>query len=606
MCGIIGYAIHSYTADLKNYYKNKFEHYFRKQKHRGPDYQQIINDKFKDVELKLGFNRLAIIDLSNRSNKIFKNAHFCLLFNGEIYNYKKLKQDYLKNEKFDTETDTEVLYKLISIYGIEFVKKLEGIFSFVFIDKLKSKIYLVRDFTGTKPLYYSTNKHGLFFSSEAWFQYSISNKQINTESFKFYLTYGFSPINQTLIDNVKKIEPGTYITYDLEKKTYTKNNYFELTKKKSSEFDKEGLSELISETIKKNLITDTKIGIFLSGGLDSSLLAVTAKEFSPNIEGYTSYFSPKDRFSKFNVDLDYAIKISDYLGIKLNFVRINTDDKNQKLELINSLNYLDEPLPNLNFFNSYLQSKAASQNNCKVILTGDGADEVFGGYKRYSNIKIAEYLKFIGFVSDKINKINKISKNETPSHFYKKINLNNNKNLFSNKYNFSKLIACKDLIAMPEWEKVEVMNYFDTKYWLSEESNFKLDRSTMINSIEGRVPFQDINLLNKIFPIPYEYKSSIFSEKKLIKKYCKKIPDFIKNRKKHGWFVPESAYLDTYLKDIFFEYFDKKNIKKQGIFDYITIQSMHKEHCSGKKNFKTELINLLSFQIWYNNVLKLY
>jgi asparagine synthase (glutamine-hydrolysing) len=606
MCGIIGYAIHSCGDDLKNYYQNKFGHYFKKQKHRGPDYQEIIDDKFKDVELKLGFNRLAIIDLSNRSNKVFKNAHFCLLFNGEIYNYKQLKEHYLKNEKFDTQTDTEVLYRLISIYGIEFVKKLEGIFSFVFIDKLKKKIYLVRDFTGTKPLYYSTNKNGLFFSSEAWFQYSISNKQIDTESFKFYLNYGFSPLNKTLIDNVKKIEPGTYITYDLEKKNCTKDNYFELNKKKSSDFDKEKLSELITETIKKNLIADTKIGIFLSGGLDSSLLAITAKEFSPNIEGYTSYFSPKDKFSKFNTDLDYAIKISNYLGIKLNFININIEDKNQKLELTNSLNYLDEPLANLNFFNSYLQSKAAAQNNCKVILTGDGADEVFGGYKRYSNIKIAEYLKFVGFANNKISKINKISKNEIPYHFYKKISLDNNKNIFSDKYNFSKLVDCKNLVAMPEWEKVEVMNYFDTKYWLSEESNFKLDRSTMLNSIEGRVPFQDINLLNKIFPIPYEHKSSIFSEKKLIKKYCKNIPDFIKNRKKHGWFAPETAYLNTYLKDIFFEYFEKQNIQKQEIFNFTSIENMYKEHYSGKKNFKTELINLLSFQIWYNNILKLY
>ena len=158
---------------------------------------------------KSGFNRLSIIDLDKSANKIFYNDQYYLLFNGEIYNFKKLKEDYLSNEKFLTKTDTEVLFKLLIKYGIDFIKKLEGIFAFTFLDIKKNKLYLARDFTGTKPLFFFKNNDGIFFSSEAWFQYSISNKLIDLESFNYYLKFGFSPINTTLIQDVKKIESGT-------------------------------------------------------------------------------------------------------------------------------------------------------------------------------------------------------------------------------------------------------------------------------------------------------------------------------------------------------------------------------------------------------------
>lgn len=205
MCGIIGYIINE-KSEKKDFYKKKFFSNFQRQNHRGPDFKQEINFSYKELIIQLGFNRLSIIDLDKKANKIFYNEQYYLLFNGEIYNFKKLKEDYLSKEKFSTKTDTEVLFKLLIKYGIDFLKKLEGIFAFTFLDIKKNKLYLARDFTGTKPLYFQKNKDGIFFSSEAWFQYSISNKLINSESLNYYLKFGFSPINKTLINDVKKIE----------------------------------------------------------------------------------------------------------------------------------------------------------------------------------------------------------------------------------------------------------------------------------------------------------------------------------------------------------------------------------------------------------------
>jgi len=600
MCGIIGYIINQ-KSEKKDFYKKKFFSNFQRQNHRGPDFKQEINFSYKELKIQLGFNRLSIIDLEKSANKIFYNDQYYLLFNGEIYNFKKLKEDYLSNEKFSTRTDTEVLFKLLIKHGIDFLKKLEGIFAFTFLNIKKNKLYLARDFTGTKPLYFFKNNDGIFFSSEAWFQYSISNKLIDPESFNYYLKFGFSPINTTLIQDVKKIESGTYSVYDLKDKSLNTKKYFKLNKSEEIELKNYNLKSSFENIVEKNLISDTKTGIFASGGMDSTLLLIIAKKFNSKIEAYSSYFYPENKFEKFNIDLKYTKKICEFLGIKLNLTAIDLNNKKQKFELISAFHKLDEPLPNLNFFNSYLQSKNAKNNNCKVILTGDGGDEVFGGYQRYNNAYIAKKIKYLGFFNNKIKLINTLKKDKILKYFYKKIDINNYKDLFKKELNLNKI---KNNINLPDLDIEEILNYFDTKHWLPEESNFKLDRSTMLNSIEGRVPFQDISLLKNIYPILYYKKFSIFYNKKIIRDTFKNIPDFVLNRKKHGWFSPDNYYLKNSLKDFFLETFNKTKLNKQNIFNYESVTKLFNKHISNKSYNKSELITLLAFQSWYDQVLK--
>jgi asparagine synthase (glutamine-hydrolysing) len=600
MCGIIGYIINQ-KSEKKDFYKKKFFSNFQRQNHRGPDFKQEVHFNYKELKIQLGFNRLSIIDLDKSANKIFYNDKYYLLFNGEIYNFKKLKNDYLSDEKFLSKTDTEVLFKLLIKYGIDFLNKLEGIFAFSFLDIKKNKLYLARDFTGTKPLYLLNNEDGIFFSSEAWFQYSISNKLIDPESFNYYLKFGFSPINATIIQGVKKIESGTYSTYDLKTKSINSKKYFKLNKSENIKLNNYNFKSSLENIVEKNLISDTKTGIFASGGMDSTLLLMIAKEFNPKVEAYSSYFYPENKFEKFNVDLKYTKKICDFFGVKLNLTDINLRNKKQKSELINAFQKLDEPLPNLNFFNSYLQSKNAKNNNCKVILTGDGGDEIFGGYQRYNNAYIANKIKYLSFFNKKIKLINSLRDDKILEYFYKKFDINHNKNIVKKNFNLNKI---KNNLKLPNWDKVEILNYFDTKFWLPEESNFKLDRSTMLNSIEGRVPFQDINLLKNIYPILYNKKFSIFHNKKIIRDSFVDIPGFILNRKKHGWFSPENYYLKNDLKDFFLETFDKNKLNKQNIFNYESIIKLFNEHISNTGYYKSELITLLAFQTWYDQVLK--
>ena len=600
MCGIIGYIINQ-KSEKKDFYKKKFFTNFHRQNHRGPDFKQEVNFNYNELKIQLGFNRLSIIDLDKSANKIFYNDQYYLLFNGEIYNFKKLKEDYLSNEKFLTKTDTEVLFKLLIKYGIDFIKKLEGIFAFTFLDIKKNKLYLARDFTGTKPLFFLKNNDGIFFSSEAWFQYSISNKLIDLESFNYYLKFGFSPINTTLIQDVKKIESGTYSTYDLKDKSLNTKKYFKLNKSNEIELKNYNLKSSFENIVEKNLISDTKTGIFASGGMDSTLLLIIAKKFNSKIEAYSSYFYPENKFEKFNIDLKYTKKICEFLGIKLNLSAIDLSNKKQKFELITAFQKLDEPLPNLNFFNSYLQSKNAKENNCKVILTGDGGDEIFGGYQRYNNAYIAKKIKYLSFFNKKVKLINALKEDKIIEYFYKKIDINNNKYLFNKELYLNKI---KNNIKLPDQSIEEILNYFDTKHWLPEESNFKLDRSTMLNSIEGRVPFQDISLLKNIYPIPYDKKFSFFFNKKIIRESFRNIPDFVLNRKKHGWFSPDNYFLRNNLKNFFLETFSKTKLDKQNIFNYESIKDLFNKHITGKSYNKSELITLLAFQSWYDQLLK--
>ena len=212
MCGFIGFITDINNKQIEAISK-KFNTYFDQLKERGPDYSEIKKIKYKSKFIQVGFVRLAIQDLGSSSNKIFYDENSILLFNGEIYNHKELKKKYLKNYQFSTNTDTEVLYKLFQTKGNAILNELRGIFSIVYIDLKNEKTHLIRDFTGTKPLYYTNNSKNLFFSSEAWFLYSLSNKELDINSLNYFLNFGFTQENKTLIKNVNKSELNLYQKY---------------------------------------------------------------------------------------------------------------------------------------------------------------------------------------------------------------------------------------------------------------------------------------------------------------------------------------------------------------------------------------------------------
>ena len=235
-------------------------------------------------------------------------------------------------------------------------------------------------------------------------------KKLTIKSLNFFLNFGFTPEENTLIDEVKKIKPRNILKLNYEKFKSEKNDYFNINENKNLEFvSKDELNNTLENVIKNNLITDTKIGTFLSGGLDSSIVTSIAKKYNNKIEGFTTVFLPEKKYEKFNQDYIYAKKLSDDLNIKLNVNFI--DNISSTLDDFYKItNYLDEPISNLNFLNTYWQSKHARSLGFKVILTGDGSDELFCGYDRYYKIFLSNFLKFLNKYSQKICKYNSIKK----------------------------------------------------------------------------------------------------------------------------------------------------------------------------------------------------
>jgi len=603
MCGFIGFV-----SDINNkqisLYNKKFRHYLNLLDNRGPDYTEVKKLVIKNKIIQVGFSRLAIQDLNPASNKIFHNQYGLLLFNGEIYNKNVLKKKYLNSVNLDTHTDTEVLFNLLINFGTKIINELNGIFSFVFFNLKANTIECVRDFTGTKPLYYSMNENNFFFSSEAWFLYSLSKKKINKKSLNFFLNFGFSPEENTLIKDVKKVKPRNILKFNYENLKLNKEEYLDIDKFKNSKLISENdINNSLDETIKFNLTTDTKIGTFLSGGLDSSLVTSISKKYNSNIEGFTTVFLPEKKFEKFNQDFQYSKRLAKDLNIKLNVNYIENISSTLQ-DFYKITNYLDEPISNLNCLNTYWQSKYAKNLGFKVILTGDGSDELFCGYDRYYSIFLSNYFRFFNLFNKKINKYNNLTKKEIPLFFYSIFKQNNLNYLMNNEY-FEEDFGDKDLLNTVNFDSnVDYINYFDFKLWLTNESNYKLDKCTMINSVEARVPFQDISLINKFFFTKNSKKFSFFKRKFLLKNN-NIIPKYIKNRKKAGWFTPDRIFLDYNLKTIRNDIFQKNQIKNQEIFNTENLDNFFNSYDEKGFLIKKELTTIIFFQIWYNKVLSL-
>lgn len=603
MCGFIGYITNKNNSKNKELEK-KLNKYLFFLNNRGPDFQEEkkINDYNNNIHV--GFSRLAIQDLNSEANKIFYYKDKMLLFNGEIYNFIELKNKYFINEKFETSTDTELLFKMFEKYGPKKINECKGIFSIVFFDFKSKDIFLIRDYTGTKPLYYFKDKNYFAFSSEAWFLYSLSNKEINKNTLNFFLNFGFTCENNTLIRDVKKIIPRKIYKFNFENKKLETEDYFNINEKKINKPPvQEELNFTIENIVKSNLISDTKIGTFLSGGIDSTTITLLAKKYNKNVESFTTYYLPNEKYKKFNIDFNYAKKVSEQFGIKLNthFVKNDSDLLN---DLLNITDYLDEPVSNLNFLNTYWQTKLAKEKGFKVILTGDGADELFCGYDRYQRLFLAQKLRLFGFLSDKIKDYNNLSTDNLPLWFYTIFKNEGIHKILKDK-NFYENLPPNNFFENIKFDNnVDYINYFDFRYWLTNESNFKLDKCSMINSVEARVPFQDIELIKNLFFVSNKSKFSFFNRKFNLKKN-NFIPNYIKRRAKTGWFSPEKIFLDINLNKIRNIFFQEKKINQQGIFDYSELDNLFNSYKFKGYLIKRILITIILFQIWYDKILSL-
>jgi asparagine synthase (glutamine-hydrolysing) len=518
-------------------------------KHRGPDSEGILCNN----GISLGHRRLAIIDLSKKGNQPMiyehKKKKAIIVFNGEIYNFLELKKELEgKGYKFNTKTDTEVILASYLEWGADCVKKFDGMWAFCIYD-LKNKIlFLSRDRVGKKPLHYYFDGKRFIFSSEikGLLEHDIK-KEINPKAIDFYFSLGFIPAPYSIYQGIFKLEAAKNLIFYLKEKKIKEEFYWEIPKYEPV-FDDEKLmgegKKLFEESVKKRLISDVPLGAFLSGGLDSSLII---SEMIKNIE--------RENLNTFSIGFHGKYDESKYMEIANKFYRTNNyhkyfkeDDFKGILESI--FYYYDEPFADISMFPAFFLSKFAREKLI-VSLSGDGGDEVFGGYPRYIIAKQLEVIKKIPVWIRKIMikiPIYKLKEGVRLS-FFKKEDFYSEARQDVYKPQIVKESLRKRMayfLEKSDGNLLEAVRMMDINFYtLPENFLHKVDMSSMANALEVRCPFLDYKLIEYSCKIPSKLKVSVSDYKLLMKKiFNKELPKKILKRKKQGFTPPIAEWIN--------------------------------------------------------------
>ncbi|MBD3164440.1 asparagine synthase (glutamine-hydrolyzing) [Candidatus Woesearchaeota archaeon] len=553
--------------------------------HRGPDDKGI----FIDYNVGLGHRRLKILDLTRKGSQPMSDSakEIYVSFNGEVYNFNEIKDELLrKGYDFKSKSDTEVIIYAYKEWGIDFIHKFNGMFAFALYDKRYDKLYLIRDRLGIKPLFYAIINDKIIFASEikAILKYPGFKKEPNWKSISSYLSYRYVLGKPTFFKSVFKLPPGHYLSID--KKEIKEKQYWDIPinhrkKDLGKDYYVEKVKELLEKSVQMRMISDVPLGAYLSGGLDSSIIVSIMSKFSKEqVKTYSIAFNQKGYD-----ELKYAKKVSDMYKTK--HTEINVDAKQYFKIMTKLIKYKDTPLAVPNEVAIYLMSKVLKED-ITVVLSGEGADEIFSGYGRifrspfdYYRLKsIPKSFQMI-FIKSLMEKYGDKSFKNRMEHFlylYSYFPLDEKKRIFNNYMN-NLIDNDRDLrdIFRSRFEKAKNLNYYDQISYIFEKLHLvgllgRVDNSTMATAVEARVPFVDHKLVEFMFNVPHTYKlkwknplsfvkaffrnSDEVSEVSDITKHLLReafkddIPKSVLRRKKQGFPVP----LDVWFKNDFIDY----------------------------------------------------
>lgn len=595
MCGITG------IISPKNNKQKIIKEMNNKIIHRGPNAEGLYTDDY----VALGQRRLAIIDLKGGNQPIYnEDKSILIMYNGEVYNYLELKEQ-LSNHKFVTNSDTEVLVHAYEEWGKDFVKKLRGMFSFCIYDKNKEELFIARDQFGIKPLYYYKNENIFLFGSEikSFLAHPDFKKELNKEMLGAYLTFSFTPGERTFFKDVYKLKAGHYMTINIKTRHYQIDKYFKLefsNTNKSFDSVVEDISKTMKDSVNHHLISDVEVGSFLSSGVDSSYLVSLAKPDKTYTVGYSN--------KKYS-EIDNAKDLCDKLGIN-NTSSIIT--KEEYMKAIPDVYYhMDEPTTDACSIAVYFLSKLASKD-VKVVLSGEGADEFFGGYNSYDD---HPYTKLPLWIRKNIAKICKIlPKNKYTRYLirrgksleesYVSINRNFYDDELDSALKFNDYLKNKDILkdTYLEYKDENELNKklaIDIKYWLTDNILNIVDKMTMAFSIESRVPFTDIEVFNISRKLNKDYKVRNGMTKAALREAARKdIPNESYKKKKLGFPVPIRDWIreDDFYNEI-------KNTFNTAIADELFykdyILKLLEDHKKGLRDNYRKIWAIYSFLKWY-------
>ena len=626
MCGINGIYNVNKTSNIESVltYMNNLI------KHRGPDDDGFFIENNKPFELGMSMRRLAIIDLKSGQQPIFNESKdIVIVFNGEIYNYKNIKSNLeFEGVVFQTNSDTEVIIKLYENHGTKSFGMLDGMFAFSLYDKKNNKLFVARDFFGEKPLYYYKTKTCFFWASELKSLMSIKDipKIISKKGLALYFQLTYIPSPYSIYKDVYKLDPNHFIeinclTGDFKKKEILKHKTS--YKNVSFEASKKITQNLVQESVDLRAVSDVPIGTFLSGGVDSSIVSYClAQNFNTPISTFSVGFENK-KFDETNKSKTIAKQIGSYHH---EFILKPQNLKDQLDQIL--LNF-DEPFADSSSIPSFFISKL-TRNHVKVALTGDGGDEVFGGYNKYYIGKLNQ--KYTHLINPKLHKIITrnlerfavSSKDKRGSLFklnklIKAIDYNDNfyQNIISlgfHKREISSLFKDYKGVLNPldtylddSITTLKSFRNMDKKISLEGDMLVKVDRTSMLNSLECRSPFLSATLWNFTNQIPDEYLLNGWDKKHLLKESFKHVfPKNFLNKSKKGFEVPVGDWLRDSLKEELLSYINIKLLETQNIFNIEYIYRMVNEHLDGLRDNTFRVWTFYCFQKWYYSTFENY
>jgi asparagine synthase (glutamine-hydrolysing) len=597
MCGIYGFIGETTLGNVIN--KLSLINY------RGPDFSLIYN---KVENVFLGHNRLAVLDLDARANQPFEFEHLVIVFNGEIYNYNEIKSTLIGKYDFKTKSDTEVIAAAYLEFGEECVKLFNGMFSFVIFNKKDHVLFGARDRLGKKPFFYRKTSNSFEFSSQISPILNGLENDINWLNVQEYFFWGYNQSPNTFQNGVLSLEPGCSFNYYINTKDFIINKYWGLDidsfGSSSLNFNQsvEYLNYLLEDSVRIRNIADVSVGVFLSGGIDSSLItALAQKTTNAQINTFSIGFNENEYDES-----SYAKSVAKYLNT--NHHSFVCDKSEVQDFIINIEKFIDQPLSDPSYIPSLLLSKKTS-TNVTVALSGDGGDELFLGYNRYDWVNKTSLIPFalrycmsnMLFFSPnyKHKLLSEGLRYKNDFDLYCKLVGNMKPEWINFDYNYS----IKNALWIKKLPLVARMGYFDVKTYLLGDINTKVDLSSMRFSLETRAPLLDYRVAEFANTLPQKFKFDKSIQKRILKNVLyKHIPSSFFDRPKAGFAMPLKEWFRTDLKEFVLDTLTDNEISKIPFINRPCFKSMINKHMNGTENNSLEIWKTIVWLKIYNNL----
>ncbi len=631
MCGIAGFSTFKRDLDNKDRIITAMCDAIA---HRGPDeWGHSVNQS-----VVFGHRRLSIVGLSDGKQPMSIAGGYEITFNGEIYNFRELKEELLQDGvKFKTSTDTEIVLHMYVKYGLKCFEYFNGMFAIAIWDPKNEQLILARDRIGKKPLFYSYKDSEIIFASElkALVKHPCFDKKLSVSGLDKFLTFEYVPSPHTIFENTWKVEAGEYVI--LSKDSIHKGFYWNypsadpLANPYSSSEDEvmSQIEEILHSAVDLRLQADVPVGVFLSGGVDSSLVTAIAHQRNRSehkLKSFSIYFNEKSYDES-----DYVKQIVKKFDLEHYSETVSAKDMLGLFDRLGSI--MDEPMADPSLVPTYFLSKIAA-SKVKTVLGGDGADEMFAGYPTYIANKLVNLYNIVpydlrtfitsSFRDSKHSILPVSAKNMSLDHlvkqFFRGAGTAGEIRFF--RWMGGLLEAEKDALYQGDirsalqgslpyadlsrylsrvniYSELNRLLYLSQKLYMMDDILVKVDRASMMNSLEVRAPFLDYRLVEYAASIPERFKLKGFKSKYILKKLAAKyLPKDIVYRPKKGFGIPITEWLSSELKPTMLELLSKERLDKQGIFQHDAVKELVDGHLSMRSNNRKQLWPLLCFQLW--------